>query len=1671
MPTIWDEADTVLAQPPASAPKSVWDEADQVLAQPPATSRPPSIWDEADRVLSTPPVVTPATMPRTQAYHDERAAALRAGETSALQRATPPAVARGFTDPASVRVGPPAVPFTPEAIRPMPAHAPVGVTPAPSDITLPPAPMPTRPVPISTTVAQATAPLEPPPLTIARTPAEATANLTPAAVPMARGPVAPQDPVTAFVTDMRQGVADAYSGAIEFAKEIGPAGFGGKGSVVQPGQPTPAENFDQQMAPLMAAARQALSATSPADVQAAAWETVKRAAALPLDAVGIPVSQIRAELTAGRPGRAAGLAVGTAAVMGGFSAVHEAPGAGLEREQPAVPPAAPAAARPRGEVPIIPEVPHAVDTRLEPVGDLVEHPGAADARLPPAAAEAGHRDRVGERPPAPVVGPDAAAPPVDAFTRDLDAVRAEAERAPVAETPPAPVSVWDEADRLLATPPSRALSAGEEPTTAASRPPLSDVRRQALEVELEAERAKGIPDNPVAQQLEAERQAIGGRAPVEPSRVAPSASAAADTQRPVVTIREKVYRDQDGFSVSWDDPNKVGRQSIFVADRARAEATRDAVRRGVSGSELDDVAFGRAPVASRAEPAAGSEEPLARRADASGALVPSPASRALSLLPVGEKQLRPSEIVRDLSTSLDELPVRVGYQGRNNLGIYKTKAQTIRLKVANDLDTLAHELGHHIHETVIGAEVPPKQYGPELLKLGAPTSRPSYTLKQKLQEGQAEFTRIYLSDPTAAQTSAPKYYAAFEAGLAKHPELAAIVARAQRQYTGHLSLDPVERLKSRIDFTGVDPHPKADLVTAMQTAWVDDLYPLRRMVDDLRENRPIDTTANGYALARLARGATAKADGFLRHGVRDADGTFIAGALEPALKPIRKRMQDFAAYLVASRIPELRARGMETAATLAEAQETIQRFQSPEFDAARQAVYDYQDGLLEYAKRNSALSADQIAEMKKLNQAYVPFQRVIDDVGGALSGGGKRSTPVKRIKGSGRDIINPLESIVKNTHTLASMVEDNRARLALVDQAVKTTGGGRYLERIPEKQVATQFNLDRLAGEIKDELDQAGVDYPQNLDFDRVVKVFTPTQFRMGERGVMSVIRDGKREWYQVNDQPLYDALETMVPKTQDLVQRILMTPARWLRAGATTTIGFIARNPLRDTWEASVNSRYGFRLGYDTLKGLFEFAKKGDDYQHFLNSGAGNSALVGMDRNRLRQELARMGLAERRKFVDSVVLNPINLLQALSEAMEHATRIGEFKRGLDVEGRTAEGSARAALAARDVTIDFARGGTSSKTINRYTAFFNAGVQGNVRLAEVFKRDPVGATTRAAAAIMIPSIALWVVNRNDPEFDELPDWQKNTYWHIPLGHGAGHAWARVPKPFTLGMVFGNSTEAALSYIAKKDPAALDRILPDKGTASRQFISTLPTAIMPAIENYVNYDTFRDRAIVNPTDLGLDTALQYNRWTSELAKYVGPKVGLAPAKLDHLIYGYGAGLASGAVQGVDSIAAKLGLVPKKPAGGPGQLPLVGTFYRDTVGADANSLEEFYRLRDRLAGAKGSITRYEKSGQTEQAAARQQTALKDFGPNAAAIDQRVRAADQLLKEAREAVNQVFAQPALDPDEKKELLDRLYEQMIDHARAGLGKPPLPSRFQKPLAPELLQKADQPLPAKAAK
>jgi hypothetical protein len=126
------------------------------------------------------------------------------------------------------------------------------------------------------------------------------------------------------------------------------------------------------------------------------------------------------------------------------------------------------------------------------------------------------------------------------------------------------------------------------------------------------------------------------------------------------------------------------------------------------------------------------------------------------------------------------------------------------------------------------------------------------------------------------------------------------------------------------------------------------------------------------------------------------------------------------------------------------------------------------------------------------------------------------------------------------------------------------------------------------------------------------------------------------------------------------------------------------------------------------------------------------------------------------------------------------------------------------------------------------------------------------------AALSALSYALWWLNSDSDEYDELPDWEKNAYWHIPanLFKRAGvrkTGFIKVAKPFEWATL-PNMTEAALTYIKTRQ----GRAQPDQTRAGSEGsgVHADPDGAAAGLEAAFNYDTFRDSPIVKPWDVGL-----------------------------------------------------------------------------------------------------------------------------------------------------------------------------------------------------------------------
>jgi len=968
------------------------------------------------------------------------------------------------------------------------------------------------------------------------------------------------------------------------------------------------------------------------------------------------------------------------------------------------------------------------------------------------------------------------------------------------------------------------------------------------------------------------------------------------------------------------------------------------------------------------------------------------------------------EIINFLSRNLD-IPIRIGRFRQRALGIFKIKPEVIRTKYANDISVIAHEVGHYLDKKL---DLGDKAFDTELLALGARTSLSSYSKEQVRAEGVAEFMRLYLTTESGAQKQAPQYFAAFDAMMQFNPEIQDVLLQSRSHIKAWLEQPAMGRILGSIS-VGEKQTRKMSL-DRIYTATVDELRPLKKFVEEVTGVKNYDIEKNPFLIAWLGRGWAGKAETYLYHGPVDKNFNKIGPSLREILNPVKNDLDGFRAYIISRRAIELHKRNKATGIEYRDAVTVIREKETPVFKEALKKLVKFQDAVLGELVEAGVVDKNAAVVMRKLNQYYVPFYRVFEDSLNANYGFGKSkyaniASPVKRLKGSERDIIDPLESIVKNTFFMINVAERNRVGRAIAELS-SVEGAGAWVEKLPSPVHGISFNLK----EIENALEAVGID-TENIDIDSIATIFRPTSFPAGKENILTVFRNGKKEFYQL-DPELYRATLALDKEASSLLINLLSVPARTLRAGATLTPEFMARNPVRDIQEAMIYSKYGFNPT-DFAKGLFHALKRDEIFWKWQAAGGAHGAMVSLDRDYLQGSLRDMLTRGAKDKALNYLKNPLEVLRALSEFGEQATRIGEFAKGLKHEPQTNVGIMHAALSSRDVTLDFSRVGYAIKTPNRLIAFFNANVQDIDKIARTFRANPGKTLLRCLTYITLPSVLLYFYNRDDKRYQELPQWQKDLFWIIPTKE----VLLRIPKPFTLGMVFGTFAERVLQYIDTQDPKAFDEYL--SSLAEVSLPEAMPTAFIGWVEAYANRSLFTGRPIVPMGELQLEPGEQYSHYTSETAKLIGSALNVSPRKADHIARSYGGGLAT---HGIKIIDALIGLAvkeekPAKPSSVPADYPLVGAFV-PRMWTSSDSIDKFYKELDVMEREYKSAKKKGFTGGTSYR-------LKKY-----------RSMAQDLAKLRKTSQDVQADKSLTAKEKRELIDTLNLVQINMARKILGK-----------------------------
>lgn len=920
---------------------------------------------------------------------------------------------------------------------------------------------------------------------------------------------------------------------------------------------------------------------------------------------------------------------------------------------------------------------------------------------------------------------------------------------------------------------------------------------------------------------------------------------------------------------------------------------------------------------------------------------------------------------------------RLGVSDPDVLGYYKVKPEVVRSRSHGDIQVISHEVGHHLDKKL---QLQDPRFDGELIPLGRQTSGQGYTVDQIRMEGIAEYFRLLLTDGATAKQAAPNFSTFFEGKLDK--KLIKALEATQKDVATWIDQGPAMQFRGQVNRTGKDASSGvAAKVDAAYTSFIDKLHPLSDAEKAINkyvtgEAKLNDASESLYKKARLFAGAPKKAQ-------------IVLQELKAILKPLDKfgiSLKDLGDYAAARHALELENLKIESGFTRNQIQEVITKFNTPEMQTVHRKLMAYNNSLLDMLVKGEVISQEAVDAMRKKYPNYVPFYRYFDeDVSSGFGGKGfaDLTNPVKRLKGSTRDIIDPLESMIKNTFAVVNAVEKNKVGLELA-RLSKKEGAGAFVEK----------------------LDGSG---------------------KVPKEQIVTVFENGERVQYQLEPE-LYRAINELDKEPSIKLVNFLSHPSSWLRAGATLTPEFILRNPIRDQFQAFVVSNFGYNPIIDFPVGMFHVLGRTKMYKQWASEGGGYGNVLSMDRDLLREQLktlrnesnpwARATLA---------IVNPkdwLKLLRIMGEFSEEATKVGEFRSGIR-KGKTPE---EAAFQSRDL-MDFGRVGNNIKQVNRMVTFLNANIQGKDRLARAFANNPVRTTVRALTAVTMPAVGIYIWNKyNSSEeqrktLDNAPQWLRDTFFLVSIP--GTDVVARIPKPFDMAPVFANLPENIMRWMDDNDPQGAGQFAKDAAFDMLK-IPFMFTALTPLIENFTNKSFFTGGPIVPRRDQDLLPEDQYGVNTSLTARTVGKLTGTSPYKVDNLVRGYGAGLGRYTTAGTDKVLEKAGVgkMPPQEEKKISELPIINAFTVDSTGG-GKAMDDFYKRLD-------DLVKREKSNEKNQVVDKEVKAVSDG----------MERASRSISEKRKKYREIQGSFTMSPAEKRKKLDELNDIMNNIAKESVDK-----------------------------
>jgi len=606
-----------------------------------------------------------------------------------------------------------------------------------------------------------------------------------------------------------------------------------------------------------------------------------------------------------------------------------------------------------------------------------------------------------------------------------------------------------------------------------------------------------------------------------------------------------------------------------------------------------------------------------------------------------------------------------------------------------------------------------------------------------------------------------------------------------------------------------------------------------------------------------------------------------------------------------------------------------------EYQAFLKTFHEYNKNLLDFVQQSGIISAEDVARMSKHGgQWYVPLYRLLEGTTPGKQPKGVTVRGMSKLTGSAEpNIADTMENIVKNAESMVTAAIHNATKRNLFDAIVakfpgdKNTAAGipGVVTRLPARAIRSIVSKEDLGAYMK----KQGLDIE---DFNEAVsEEFIEFYRRSGQpRGdnIEMVMRDGKAEYWQVDDALMLESLQSLSKNGSDLPAFIRWAGKykRLFTASVTYEPTFVLRNALRDTGSSFVLGRGNSVRNLpvvNILQGVGQGLWKGKEYREFILNGGGFSSIRSAEAGTFSLKDSAWYLkhgvnpnsiiASPRQLRDAIVSSFRAYSRGLSR-MENATRFSEFQAMRKKRFSRQESG----FAARDSATDFSMHGSSTfvRAMTTVVPFLNPGMQGAFHTARRLKQDPVTVGFKAFASMTVPALMLREYNKDYDVIRNTPDHVKDTHLLFPVTKD-GELWPedqalavdtrKIPISYDAGAIFQSAVVRLMDRFDPQNPGDDENaeLLYHfyKIVVDQMLIDPTPVFFGPMAMQDKN-EKFGGSPIVPPSMSELETILQKRPTTNRIAVRLGELTGKSPLRIEQFFKDMTASSGTLILDGVD-----------------------------------------------------------------------------------------------------------------------------------------------------------------------